>query len=73
MGTWAIAFKISKAQNQRSFVVVYVYSDDAAKKALLYSYKTISNGFFAKLTPQQAEQISSIVVAWIIGLRFVMD
>uniref|UniRef100_A0A6N2LJT5 Inhibitor I9 domain-containing protein n=1 Tax=Salix viminalis TaxID=40686 RepID=A0A6N2LJT5_SALVM len=34
-------------------------SEDAAKEALLYNYNTVASGFSAKLTPQQAEQIST--------------
>lgn len=33
-------------------------SEDAAKEAILYSYKTAASGFSAKLTPQQVSQIS---------------
>ncbi|KAJ6345492.1 hypothetical protein OIU78_008197 [Salix suchowensis] len=36
-------------------------SEDAAKEALLYSYNTVASGFSAKLTPQQAEQISKLL------------
>ncbi|KAB5538203.1 hypothetical protein DKX38_015736 [Salix brachista] len=36
-------------------------SEDVAKEALLYSYNTVASGFSAKLTPQQAEQISKLL------------
>ncbi|KAJ6416744.1 hypothetical protein OIU84_002588 [Salix udensis] len=36
-------------------------NEDVAKEALLYSYNTVASGFSAKLTPQQAEQISKLL------------
>ncbi|KAJ6310156.1 hypothetical protein OIU76_014977 [Salix suchowensis] len=37
-------------------------SEDAVKEPpLLYSYNTVASGFSAKLTPQQAEQISKLL------------
>ncbi|GLT68223.1 hypothetical protein SLA2020_404750 [Shorea laevis] len=33
-------------------------SDEAAKEALVYSYKTAASGFSAKLTPDQVSEIS---------------
>ncbi|KAF5180059.1 subtilisin-like protease SBT3.17 [Thalictrum thalictroides] len=35
-------------------------SEEAAKDAILYSYKSAASGFSAKLTPQQVSQISNL-------------
>lgn len=45
--------------NLNCFLFLNGYSEDAAKEALIYSYKTAASGFSAKLTAEQVSQISS--------------
>lgn len=58
------------------FVFIYCYfvllidSEEAAKGALLYTYKHAACGFSAKLTPEQVEDLSSMILFLFESLHF---
>jgi len=41
---------------------VLFYSEEAAKESLVYVYKNAATGFSAKLTPDQASQLESMMI-----------
>lgn len=59
-GVWSIWFRVWFDWWKYVCVLCSDDSEEAAKDALIYSYKEAASGFSAKLTPEQVTEISSM-------------